>query len=170
MTEHWRAIPGWEGHYEVSDQGRVRSLDRLVRHGRGDAMRHRKGQLLQPGRKASGHLSVVLGSSGSHDVHVLVLLAFVGPRPTGQEARHADDDPGNNRLCNLSWGTRSQNMYDAVRNGRRGGERAWNAKLDRVKVLRIRTGGERPCDLARAFGVSESSIRQARDGRSWKGV
>jgi hypothetical protein len=53
------------------------------------------------------------------DVHVLVLTAFVGPCPDGNEALHFNDIPDDNRLSNLRWGTRSQNNHDAIRNGHR---------------------------------------------------
>lgn len=127
MTERWLPVVGFEAMYEVSDLGRVRSLDRVLPYERADqysgrvlsVQRKRKGQLLRPGRKPSGHVSVALGRGRSMDVHVLVLTAFVGQCPEGQEALHENDIPGDNRLANLRWGTRSENIHDAIRNGRR---------------------------------------------------
>jgi hypothetical protein len=118
----WLPVVGFEGLYEVSDTGLVRSLDRTIttvsRRGLPYVQR-RPGRLLRPGNnKTSGHLHVCLSGRNDRSVHVLVLEAFVGPRPLGMEARHADDDPTNNHLDNLSWGTRSQNSFDAIRNGR----------------------------------------------------
>jgi hypothetical protein len=55
-------------------------------------------------------------------MHILVLEAFVGPRPAGMEGCHWDDDPTNNHLSNLRWDTRSANARDAVRNGRNQGK------------------------------------------------
>jgi hypothetical protein len=102
--ELWLPVPGFD-HYEVSNQGRVRS------HRRGG------GRILRPGPSNYGHLSVVLGRGNTRMVHQLVLFAFVGPRPPGHDARHIDGDPANNRLENLCWGTRSENIRDAVRHG-----------------------------------------------------
>jgi hypothetical protein len=103
--EQWRPVPGFEGKYEVSDLGRVKSL------------RWTPPRILRPGPSNYGHLSVALGQRNTRMIHQLVLLAFVGPRPPGQEARHLDGDPANNRLDNLCWGTRGDNIRDAVRHG-----------------------------------------------------
>lgn len=73
------------------------------------------------GRNRKGNVHVTLtrdGVSKSHRVHLLVLEAFVGPRPTPDAVGlHFDDDIWNNRVDNLRWGTRSDNWHDAVRNG-----------------------------------------------------
>jgi hypothetical protein len=127
MLEHWKDIPGYEGRYQVSDLGRVRSVDRLVefprylRDGawRSASLRKRKGVLLRPGPMRSGHLTVALGRGNSRQVHQLVLLAFVGPCPEGHEVLHLDHDPKNNRLDNLKYGTRSENIKMDYAAGRR---------------------------------------------------
>lgn len=113
--ETWLPIPGYEGIYEVSDRGRVRSLDRLDSRGR-----RRKGRLRRLIMQPSGHFTVSLCREAEHQgflVHHLVLLAFVGPRPDGMEGCHWDDNPANNHLANLRWDTRSANVRDSVRNG-----------------------------------------------------
>ena len=107
MTETWKAVPGYEGRYEVSDQGRVRSF-----------RRSKQGRELRPGRMPAGHVSVALGRGNSRCVHELVLLAFVGFPPPNHECRHLNGIPSDNRLENLCWGTRSENILDAVRHGR----------------------------------------------------
>lgn len=127
MIEEWRPVVGHEGQYEVSDLGRVRSLNCERIYKRADqysgrmltVRRKHKGRLLRPGRMPSGHLSVALGKGNSVCVHVIVLEAFVGPCPSGHESLHRDDVPSNNVRGNLRWGTRSENMHDAIRNGRR---------------------------------------------------
>jgi len=111
-VESWRTIPGHEGQYEVSDQGRVRSLPhrvRVVPHGV-EATRLSPGRVLKPGTKPSGHVSVALGKRNSRDVHRLVCLAFKGPCPDGLEVLHLNHDPSDNRLENLRYGTRSENL------------------------------------------------------------
>lgn len=119
MSEEWRAVVGFEGCYEVSSSGRVRSLDRLVSHGIGGLMRKRQGCLLKPGTVQSGHQLVVLGRTQNRLVHRLVLEAFVGPKPDGMECCHNDGDPANNRVDNLRWDTRSANILDDYKHGAR---------------------------------------------------
>lgn len=113
--EYWKDIPGYSGRYQASTAGRVRSLDREIfvderKSKRGSFMRKCKGRVLRPGPHPSGHLSVALGLGYSKMVHHLVLLAFVGPVPENHEALHKNHDPADNRLSNLKYGTRSENI------------------------------------------------------------
>jgi len=113
MTEEWRDIPGYEGKYQVSDMGRVRSLERRVRlvtRQAGETTRRVPPRILRPGPQKSRHVTVSLGRHNSKAVHALVLLAFRGPPPAGQEGLHQDHEPNNNRLSNLRYGTRSENI------------------------------------------------------------
>lgn len=113
--DSWRPVVDYEGLYEVSDQGRVRSLDR-----RDAAGRWVHGRAVQPVVHHRGHLRVSLWSGGRRTqvfVHRLVLEAFRGPAPDGMEACHNDGKPTNNRLENLRWDTQSENQLDRVRHG-----------------------------------------------------
>jgi hypothetical protein len=115
QLERWRPIPGYEGSYEVSDLGSVRSLDRITDRGR-----KWRGRTLAPAVMPRGYLIVTLwrdGKQRSALVHRLVLSAFVGPAPDGTEALHGDGDPANNMLSNLSWGTHAENQADQVAHG-----------------------------------------------------
>lgn len=119
-TERWLPAPDWEDLYEVSDHGRTRSLDRMVRtHHNG--RRLVRGRVLKPGPASKyGHLRVVLCRDGQEfpiQVHQLVMLAFVGPCPASMEIRHLDSNPANNFLTNLTYGTRAENAQDRVQNG-----------------------------------------------------
>lgn len=114
VSERWLPVVGYEGAYEVSDKGRVRSLDRV--NARGHRLRGRE---LRPGKHSRGYLVVNLaGPEGirQHLAHRLVLDAFVGPQPE-KHALHWNDVPDDNRLDNLRWGTPSDNGRDSVRNG-----------------------------------------------------
>ena len=119
MTEEWRAVVGYEGAYEVSDQGRVRSLPRDVPL-RGGLTRRQAGRIKKPTVRSGRH-EVLLWKGGERKLvrtYRLVLEAFRGPCPPDHEACHWDDDPANNRLENLRWGTASENQRDRVRNGK----------------------------------------------------
>ena len=112
MKEIWRPVVGYKGKFEVSNLGRVKSLSRYARlvHWSGTVSRRRvRSRILKPGKCWSGHLSVSL-SGRSFGVHLLVLKAFVGPRPKGKESLHKNHKPWDNRLRNLKYGTRSENI------------------------------------------------------------
>lgn len=115
MRERWLPVVGYEGTYEVSDLGRVRSLDRVDAAGQ-----NLKGRILKPSPKSSGHLLVTLcnGNRRMSPVHRLVMEAFVGPCPEGREVCHyPDHDKTNNRLDNLMYGTRSENKLQSAESG-----------------------------------------------------
>jgi HNH endonuclease/NUMOD4 motif len=117
--ETWLPVVGYEGLYEVSDHGWVRSLPRLAF----DGNRWLKGKLLSPTRIGTGgryYFRVKLWRDGVERpvrVHHLVLEAHVGPRPAGLHGLHWDDDPLNNHVSNLRWGTDAENQRDTTRNG-----------------------------------------------------
>lgn len=114
--ERWLPVPEWEGLYEISSLGRVRSLPRLTSSGL------RGGKILKPReyRTKSGrlqHVYVVFVAPGhkrmTYSVHKLVMLAFVGPRPDGMQTRHLNGNPADNRYPeNLVYGTPEENMKD----------------------------------------------------------
>src|SRR5690606_18070912 len=117
--EEWRPIPGHPG-YEASSHGRVRSVDRIVQRSRSSPMRV-KGTVLKPSANDTGHQWVNIGGTGGHPkryIHRLVAMTFLGECPDGMEVRHRNGDPTDNRPENLTYGTRSENMYDKVRHGR----------------------------------------------------
>jgi hypothetical protein len=111
-------------------------------------------------------------------VHRLVLLAFVGPPPEGTQAMHADDNPQNNRLDNLSWGTWSENQAQRVRNGRLPrGEDFSSSKLTAEKVRQIRArwaaeNGRRGLQaaLGHEFGVTPQNISSVVKRRTWNHI
>jgi hypothetical protein len=109
--ERWRPIAGFETSYEVSDAGRVRSLARTITRG----YRARTGlrqpvpaRVLRPSQNTSGTLKVTLCRPGhggplTRAIHLLVLTAFIGPRPPGHTGRHLNRDRTDNHLANLAW-------------------------------------------------------------------
>ena len=118
MVERWLPVVGYEGLYEVSDRGHVRSLARPVR--RGSGMWTQPGRIMRPAVRKCGHLHLVLCKDGrqvTRLVHHLVLAAFVGPCPDGLEGCHDNGNPSDNTPGNLRWDTRSSNVLDSVKHG-----------------------------------------------------
>lgn len=120
MDELWRPVVGYEGWYEVSTRGGVRSVDRVVVTSNGKRRTFPGVVLAQGTLPDTGYRTVGLKRNGTTKrvlVHRLVLEAFVGPSPAGHECCHKDGDPANNSLENLRWGTKSENVRDQVRHG-----------------------------------------------------
>lgn len=103
--ENWKPVVGYEGLYEVSDWGRVRSLDKYIKNWP-KGIRLVKGRVLKPGRHRKGYLLVVLNKDGvmkTCKVHRLVAIAFI-PNPDGlPQVNHKDENKHNNRVENLEW-------------------------------------------------------------------
>lgn len=115
--ERWLPVVGYEGKYEVSSTGRVRSLSRRVEH-RDGTDRWLDGRILKATADRKGHLYVSLGAGNRRWVHRLVIEAFVGPIPEGKMVLHWNDIPGDNRIENLRIGDHRENSADSIRNGR----------------------------------------------------
>lgn len=106
MPEKWRPVVGFENSYKISTSGRVKSYARGAR-----------GRVLSPGIASNGYPTVALGRGNTRTLHSMVAAAFIGPCPKGQEVRHRDGNRKNSALRNLHYGTRSDNIRDAVRHG-----------------------------------------------------
>ena len=170
--EEWRDIPGYEGRYKVSNMGRVKSLERKVRSvnwstGK-EFYRTVRECILKPGPSNSGHLYVVLGhGEQGRPVHQLVMRAFVGQPPVGMEVRHLNGDPTDNRLENLRYGTRTENIMDVFFQGKR-----WR-KLNIEDVVYARFAvfcGLSDSIIADELGVAASTIAKIRKGKTYQWV
>lgn len=117
--EQWRPVVSYEGSYEVSDHGRVRSVDRRLTY-RDGRQRLAVGQPIRTWCSSKGYIRVRLhrdGAKQSYNMHQLVLAAFVGPCPPGMEGCHNNGDKSDYTVGNLRWDTRSENAFDRVRHG-----------------------------------------------------
>ena len=179
MRAEWRAVPGFEGFYEVSNLARVRSLDRsyICGCGRGLALRSFKGRILKQETTPNDYYyQCSLSKDGvQHQVLVqhLVAAAFLGPRPPGLLVLHKNGDGFNSRPGNLYYGTGSQNSDDARSHGTLAmGERHGCAKLTErdVKEIRRLRGIVAQRKLAKRYGVSQGTIGFISRGETWTHV
>lgn len=166
----WREIPDYPG-YWVNASGEVQSTN--------SRLKVRRGFLspITPTKAGAGYLRFYAKSHGERRnvyVHALVLMAFVGPRPEGAEARHLDGDKTNNTLGNLAWGTKHENAADSVEQGVIvKGSAHRRAILTEEQVREIKAelrNGARTRVLAKRFGVRDSVIAQIKHGYSWKHI
>jgi hypothetical protein len=151
--------------YVVTDDGRVRGPS---------------GRWLAQKSGRYGHRSVEIGGKW-RSVHRLVALAFIGPCPEGHEVAHENGDPTDNRIGNLAWKTRAENMRDRARHGRTAcRERHGSARLTEQQVAEIRAayvghglgphasrGGPSQRALGEKYGVTEATIRLIIKGKLW---
>jgi|SRR6267142_3080400 len=159
--EVWKPVLGFEGLYEVSNIGRVRSLlFNKVRYLRPLGKQH---QIVGLWKRKKHH---------SKSLHVLVLEAFVGKCPHGYVCRHFPDaNPTNNRLINLAWGTRSENENDKIVHGTSNhGIRNGQAKLTLEAIQEIRKSQKSYKLLAEEYKVNRSQISRVKTKTTWKEV
>lgn len=166
-AEKWRDIPGYEGMYQVSDLGRVRSVDRPVRciSGGMETTRTARGKILKPSALPTGHLTIHLGRRKTTTVHIVVAAAFIGPRPDGNDVAHLNGDPTDNRPSNLSYTTRTENNRHVVGHGRR------PLSVEQVNYIRQRTKDgvttELREELAKELGTNRRHISKVIRGESY---
>lgn len=169
MIETWMPIVGYEGMYEVSDGGRIRSLPRVVRrNGR---------RMVLAGRQISGSVAgrgyrkVGLSRDGKTEpryVHAVVLETFIGPRPQWFDACHGNGDRSDNRLANLRWDTRSNNHADKASHGTDAcGERHPCARLSKADVIAIRAASGSCREVGQRFGVGAMQVHRIKARKSW---
>lgn len=174
MQEIWKPISGYEGLYEVSNLGRVRSLDRIVRYRNGND-RLTKGRLLRP-CLPQGYQQVTLCdelSNSPFKVHRLVAIAFCVREIGCNVVNHIDGIKTNNAADNLEWTTSKGNTLHARENGLLDppiGERSGSAKLSSAEISEIRRlakSGVRQVDLAKRYGVTQSNISRIASCDTW---
>lgn len=181
QDEYWRPAPGFEGAYEVSDWGRIKTVRRVVmrRNGRRHTIPER---VLRQGYTVTGYPMVGLTVAKrlrSKSVHRLVALAFLGPPTGGGDVNHIDGDKTNNHASNLEWVTKSENMKHAFRLGLRNknnvprGESHPNVCMSAGDVVAIRSAyadGERVTAIARRYGVGHNCVGKIVHRKSWRHV
>ena len=192
MTDEiWKSVKGYEGLYEVSNKGRVRSLDRTKVRRQGSVICEvpQKGRVLRQmsvGTKRN-YLKVTLTQRKTVDeprkqkafyVHRLVAEAYI-PNPEGKtDVNHIDGNPHNNNVANLEWNTRKENVNHALKIGlsKMYGSNHPLSKLTEEDVREIRkmySKGEKGkgyIAIAKIYGVSQKTIEKIVKGKTWKRI
>jgi len=172
--EEWRAIAGYEGYYEASSSGRIKSLARTIDASDGSQRRYRT-KIMTP-KSRGAYLFTILSKGLKYEkisVAREVAKAFHGQPKPGDEVNHKDGNKHNNSAQNLEWMTKSENathmhrvLFKDVR------EQKYNHKLTDAKVLLGRklfaAGQATYSSLGRMFGTSHVAIRNAIVGKTWK--
>lgn len=171
--EIWKPVVNYEGFYEVSSFGRIRSIDREILRRTGDTYKV-PGRLLKVQRDPGGYLSVTLHKNGfrrSLRVHRVVAWAFHGPpKSKALEVSHLNGTPDCNYADNLKWETPSDNC--SRRTSCRG-SRVGSAKLVEKEVAFIhamKDSDTTAADLATRFNVDSGTIRRIWSGHRWNHV
>lgn len=174
-TEEWRPVAGYDGWYDVSNRGRVRSWRQRRAQ---PPVRAIEPKLMKCSLTKSGYMRIGLtsadGTRRSYDAHRLVGQAFLGDLPSGMETCHGDGNRANNHIDNLRYDTSVGNMRDRISHGTHpGGERNARALVTEAQVVEIRrrrAEGEKIRPLADAYGIHESTVVAITNRRSWQHV
>lgn len=177
MKEIWKNIPEYEGFYQASNLGRIRSILRPKT----------LGGILRPILDTGGHLQIGLYKNGKQKrllIHRLILETFISPCPSGMECRHLDGNPVNNKLNNLKWGTHSENSQDSIKHGTffhpdNSGSNNGHAILRESDVHKIRKllqsgrngrSGQKYSqkEISKMFNVHRYTISMIVTGKTWK--
>ena len=161
-NEEWRDVAGYEGLYQVSNQGRVKSLERKDCLGRTV-----KERILKSRTNRYGYMEVNLCADGKRKmlkVHRLVCQAFHDNPDNKPEVNHVNEDKTDNRACNLEWSTRRENNNHGTRNTR-------TAKALSKPVGQYTLDGElvkiwpSTAEVERQTGFSQGHICKAANGK-----
>lgn len=167
MEETWRIIPGTNDLYSASSLGRIRKEEHKVYYGdhrsfRVEKMKIKK-ECLHSNKKYKFTVITVDGKTRKIGVHRLIAWAFIGAQQPGIEVRHINGNSLDNRLENITYGTKSDNMRDAIEH-RTFSMSDWHpcAKLTKEQVSYIRTSSKEYKELAKELNVHPHTIHKIR--------
>lgn len=171
----WRPIPGFFG-YEASKCGSDRSIDRVIEMKNGRKRRF-YGVVLRPSYHSNEfrYPQVNFGKMGTHKVHYLMAITWVGPKPGDQyQVRHLDGNPENCAASNLKWGTPTDNQEDRFLHGTASvGMKSGVSVLTDGDVIEIRRALAKKIPqskIGEMFGISQSHVSHINTNRNWSHV
>lgn len=176
--EVWRNIKGYEGIYQVSNYGNIKSLERFfIKNRKGGKSRmavYLPEKIKNKNYNPNGYLNMYLWDKGYSEhvlIHRIVAIYFIPNIDNHPQVLHKDDNPKNARWDNLEWGTQSKNIQDAANRGRgfRGSKNGM-AKLKDEDIPHIRkliSEGVPSRKIAKMFGVTKTPILWIRNNKSW---
>lgn len=172
--EIWLPIKEYEGHYEISNMGRIKSLERMVYRKKGNWKKKMPTAIRKSSPNSDGYLTNVLTLNAidkTYSVHVLVGRHFV-PNPLNlPELNHINGEKLDCRGINLEYTDRKTNMQHAVKSGLRTyrkGIKCTRFKLKASEVIEIFNSKDRSTILALKYNVTRSTIQRIRNGRNYK--
>lgn len=175
--ETWLPVPSFEGLYEASSFGRVKSIERILVNSVGIAAKRKsvvlKGTVGNYGEKQMYENVVLYRDGGRYrkGVHQIICETFEGPRPPGALVRHMDGNGFNNIPANVRWGTHKENIADQFRLGERGvGELSSHSKLTNADVRHIKrliANGATNAAIGRQFNTTRTNISSIAHGKTW---
>ena len=177
--EKWVPVYGFEGFYEVSSFGRVRSVDhytepKIDSMGRRQPRTLMRGKIISQRKHQFGYWVVTLSKNNkvfTRVVHRLVAEGFYGARPKGNVIRHLNGNPEDNRVENLAYGTQKENMQDAIeQNTLEYGERRFNALHTNEEIKQLKRDlicGMTTGEAAKKYKMPQSQVWKVAMGRAW---
>lgn len=157
INEIWKDVPGYEGLYQVSNLGEVRSLPRYEKD-KNNKLYKRKGVILKQSKTTTGYWKVELCKNGTRKslkVHRLVALAFIVNTFNKPFINHKDGNPLNNIVDNLEWCTQSENIQHAHDTGLINN---FQNKLDHNEVIREYLNNSKTEEICRKFNISKTVL------------
>jgi len=167
MTEIWKPIINYEGLYEISNCGRIKSF---IKHNGTNE------RFLKFGKSENGYLQVTLCKNNIKKyfrVNRLVLETFIGPCPPRMQCRHLNGIKIDNRLINLKWGTGRENYLDKIKHGTcvdNNGNKNGMSKLNDKQIIEIRESKLKYRELSKVYGVGIAQISRIKNKQRWKHI
>lgn len=171
VDEEWKEIKNYEGYYQISNFGRVKSLDRIVSGCDGKSIPH-KGRILKPLDDGRGYHHIFLNKNGKYKVckiHRLVGEYFIDNPFNKPYINHIDGIKTNNHQDNLEWVTASENQLHAIKTKLRNIRKPIK-RLTTSQVKKIKEDNRPQRQIAKSYDINPSTVWRIKSGKTWKHI